>query len=77
MNAYERTISDIDKFLAMEGRKDRYGTDDLPVLKYIRKQITPEAIEDRLDQELGNPNHLLEVAKMRLAPYQEVLKNND
>lgn len=73
MTIHEKTLQQIDQFIAMDGRKDLYGTDDLAVLTYIRDNITPEAIEERAAAELGNVNHLLEAAKIRLTPYQEVL----
>lgn len=68
-------IDRIDAVLATSTRTDRYGTDDLAVLAYIRKQITAAGLERRGEDD-QNVNHLLEVANMRLTPYEEAARSN-
>lgn len=71
---HEQMIERIDVVLANEAKLDRYSIDDESVLTYVRDNLTAEAIEARVADEFdsGSVVHLMEVAKMRLRPYEEV-----
>lgn len=72
-NVNEQLIDRIDAVLALDlPRYDRYGRDDASVLRYLRRGLSSEAIQERLDSEYdsGSVTHLHEVARQRLAPYE-------
>lgn len=77
MNVHEQMVERIDTVLTNESKLNRYGIDDESVLTYIRENLTAEAIEVRADDEFdsGSVTHLMEVAKMRLRPYEEARAN--
>ena len=79
MNIHERMIERIDAVLAANEEKpmDRYSMEDRHVLSYIRAKLTPEALEARGESEGESVTHLMEVAKMRLRPYEEALTTSD
>lgn len=78
MNIHEQMIERIDKALDSADRFDRYSIDDESVLTYIRNNLTAESIERRAESEFdsGSVVHLMEVAKMRLRPYEEARTND-
>lgn len=72
-NVNEQMIDRIDAVLDRDlPRYDRYGMDDRSVLTYLRGKLTAEAIQERVDSQFdsGDVGHLREVAKQRLAPYE-------
>jgi len=79
MNIHEQMIGRIDKVLDSGATFDRYSMDDEAVLTYVRDNLTAESIERRAESEFdsGSVVHLMEVAKMRLRPYEEARTTND
>lgn len=74
-NSNDRMLERIEAVLNDVGaRTDRYGPDDIAVLVYIRNQITEAGLARRGEDD-QNVSHLLDVAKMRLAPYEEANAN--
>jgi hypothetical protein len=69
MNENERLIRRI------EEAEPRLNDEDCRVLFYIKSQLTPERIEKRLELEAGGEQHLREVAKSRLRPYESEVTN--
>jgi hypothetical protein len=73
-NLNEQFIDRIDAVLALDlPSYNRYGSDDRAVLEYVKRGLSPEAVEQRADDQFdsGSVIHLHEVAKQRLAPYEE------
>lgn len=73
MNIHEQMIERIDAVLDSGTQMHRYGLDDEAVLTYVRAKLTPEAMQERAENEFdsGSVIHLMEVAKSRLRPYEE------
>lgn len=76
MTENDRIVARIDRWLRAGGSQTRYGEDDASVLRYVRSQLTPEGYAARSDDD-KNVLHLIEVAKVRLAPYDKEDRSHD